>query len=288
MRQQVVSATRSGTKPFLRWAGSKRQLVPRLLEYWQDRYQRYIEPFAGSAALFFALSPKRAILGDMNADLIEAYHQVRDNLQAVLVALREIEHGKRHYLRIRSIDPSLLSPPERAARFVYLNRYCFNGLYRTNRSGQFNVPYGGHKAGRIPSEDHFRKCSDLLQGAELVTGSFETVLSKVQRGDFVYMDPPFKVSARRVFNEYDASAFSQDDLETLRDWMVRLDEQDIPFAVSYAESEEADFLLRGFFSQLVTVRRNIAGFAGNRKSANELLISNHAIAAEVSDESQAP
>lgn len=286
MRQEELSATEARKKPFLRWAGSKRQLVPVLLRYWQDHYQRYIEPFAGSAVLFFALSPQRAVLGDINADLIEAYVQVKANLQEVLTALREMPKGKTHYLRIRSIEASLLAPPERAARFIYLNRYCFNGLYRTNSSGQFNVPYGGQKTGRVPSEDRFRECSLSLQSAELVAGSFETVLSVVQRGDFVYMDPPYKVGAQRVFNEYDASAFSQDDLRALRDWMVRLDEQGIPFAVSYAESEEADFLRRGFSSRLVTVRRNIAGFAGSRKSANEFLISNRPMAVEVSDDSQ--
>ena len=125
-------------RSFIRWAGSKRQLIPILSEFWKPNYKRYVEPFAGSAALFFYLAPNNALLGDINKELIDTYRQVRTNLKQVLNRLSLLNNNKTVYLRLRSQNPTLLSAPDRAARFIYLNRYCFNGLYRTNRSGAFN------------------------------------------------------------------------------------------------------------------------------------------------------
>lgn len=265
----------SCTKPFLRWAGSKRQLIPKLSEYWSASYNRYIEPFVGSASLFFSLSPSSpSLLGDVNAELIATYEQVKINLPAVLAELKALKKGKEDYLRLRALKPSTLNPAMRAARFVYLNRFCFNGLYRTNRTGEFNVPYSGDKTGEIPSDDALAKCSSCLQNTELLACSFEKVLERAEPGDFVYMDPPFSVKARRVFNEYDASVFNLPQLNLLRDWMLRLNRRGIIFLVSYADSEEGNFLSRNFYTEIVRVRRNIAGFAENRRYANELLISN--------------
>ena len=130
--------------------GSKRQLVPTLARYWEPGYSRYVEPFAGSARLFFHLAPPRALLGDINADLIATYAQLRKSGAAVHRALKALESGRRAYKDLRKADPSSLAGPARAARFIYLNHYCFNGLYRTNRLGQFNVPYGGDKTGPLP------------------------------------------------------------------------------------------------------------------------------------------
>jgi DNA adenine methylase len=239
-------------------------------------FSRYVEPFAGSASLFFSISPKSAVLGDINEELISTYEQVRDNLGAILEVLRSMRKGRDNYLRIREIDASMLAPSVRAARFIYLNRYCFNGLYRTNLAGKFNVPYGGDRTGKLPTDDHFERCSQLLQRAELVAGGFDATLDMVRAGDFVYMDPPYTVSSRRVFKEYDSSGFSFREVENLRKWLLRLDQMNAGFLVSYAESAEAEFLQEGFLSESVAARRNIAGFAGSRRKATEILISNRA------------
>lgn len=259
---------------FLRWAGSKRQLLPDLSRYWNNQYERYIEPFAGSACLFFHIKPKRAILGDINAELIETYKEVQSRLPAVISELRKFHSGRLEYYKWRETEPLLLSPAARAARFIYLNRFCFNGLYRTNRLGHFNVPFGGDRSGKLPSDQTLKHCSELLKNAGLIAGDFEQILRKARRGDFVYMDPPFSVKARRVFKEYNASIFNLDDLQRLRRWMEILSEADIKFLVSYAECEEADFLRIGFYTKTLTVRRNIAGFVESRIRSNELLISN--------------
>lgn len=261
-------------RPLLRWAGSKRQLLPVLSRYWSPGYERYVEPFAGSACLFFQLQPERAILGDINGELILTYKEVRDSVDLVIEALSRLEKGRAEYLRLRALDPAALSPPDRAARFIYLNRFCFNGLYRTNASGQFNVPYGGDRAGSLPSHDALRRYSHLLRGAQLTAGDFGQTLAHVRPGDFVYLDPPFVVRNRRIFNEYAAPQFGPVELRRLRHWMEALSERNIPFLVSYAESQEGGFLRDGFYTTTVTVKRNIAGFTTSRVTCNELLISN--------------
>ena len=263
----------SRVNPFLRWAGSKRQLLPVLASYWNDNYKRYIEPFAGSACMFFHLAPPKAVLGDLNGELIGTYRQLKKNPIEITGSLKTFRKGRERYFEVRGIDPVTISSPERAARFIYLNRFCFNGLYRTNASGRFNVPYGGAKSGSLPTDEHLLGCSELLKKATLVAGDFEKVLAKIKVGDFVYMDPPFSVKARRVFNEYDKSIFSFEDVKRLRGWMENLASRNISFLVSYAESDEADFLKKGFHTDVVSVRRNIAGFTDNRTRSNELLIS---------------
>lgn len=261
-------------KPFLRWAGSKRQLLPVLSTYWSENHERYLEPFVGSACLFFRISPKKAILGDINSNLIAMYDQVKTNLDEVLIEISYLRKSKDEYYRIRSLDSNSLSPAQQAARFIYLNRFSFNGLYRTNRKGQFNVPYGGGKSGILPNREMLEACKSALQSARLFTGDFEIVLKQAKPGDFVYMDPPYKVAERRVFNEYDSAHFSTQDLYRLRDWLRKLTQLGVEFLLSYAMSEEATILRKGFSAIEVDVKRNIAGFTNNRRRAGEWLISN--------------
>jgi DNA adenine methylase len=249
-------------------------LLPQLSTFWADGYERYVEPFAGSACLFFYLAPRRALLGDINGRLIETLSLVKTDPGAVTAALRGLRRGKATYYRLRSIAPELLAPAQRAARFIYLNRFCFNGLYRTNRSGAFNVPYGGKRTGRLPSAEIVARCSSALRRAELRAADFEAVLGRVRPGDFVYLDPPFSVRAKRVFNEYDASIFGPEDVARLRSWLERLDAKGVAFLASYVASGEARYLARGFRTSTVTVRRSIAGFTGSRVLTQELLISN--------------
>ena len=235
---------------------------------------RYVEPFAGSACLFFSVTPKKALLGDINAELMFTYVQIRDNLPAVMGALGTYHKGKKQYLELRAVNPLALPDAVRAARFIYLNRYAFNGIYRTNGEGRFNVPYGGWRAGRMPTSEVFSACSQLLKHAHLTTGSFQDTLSQTQQGDFVYLDPPFSVSKRRVFRQYDPAAFGPEDVDLLKNWLIRLDQRSIKFLVSYADSREGRSIANGFTCRRIAVRRNIAGFTADRRRSYELLISN--------------
>ena len=269
------ATTHQDCAPFLRWAGSKRRLLPILQTFWTKKHTRYVEPFAGSACLFFALKPPKAILGDLNPELIATYIEVKYRISAVLKELKKLKpEDKDEYKRLRSLDTAKMKAPARAARFVYLNRYCFNGIYRTNLLGQFNVPYSGVRCGSFPADEVFEKCSRRLKTTRFVNDDFERVLDQAQRGDLVYMDPPFAVRARRVFRQYDPGTFTHEDIARLRSWMLKLNAARINFVVSYAESDEADILRKNFSYETVSVRRNIAGFTGSRVQTNELLISN--------------
>ncbi len=256
-----------------RWAGSKRQLVPTLARYWVPSSTRYVEPFAGSAALFFKLAPKCALLGDLNRELIGAYRTLRRSPRDVLQALQQMRPADREfYYQLRALEPASMTAVERAARFIYLNRYCFNGLYRTNLSGQFNVPFGGEKTGVLPSEDVIMGTARRLRSVTFVEGDFAQTLALVRPGDFVYLDPPYWVAKRRVFREYDSNVFAEHHLARLEAELCRLEEIRIPFVLSYADSTQARRLARNRRTQRVQVRRNISGFVGSRCMSNELMI----------------
>ncbi len=260
-------------QPLLRWAGSKRQLVPTLSKFFDpERHERYVEPFAGSACLFFSVKPKKAILGDINSELIRTYRDVKYRCGEVTSRLGRFRKSKKEFLRRRRPNMRSSSRAYRAARFIYLNRCCFNGIYRTNRKGEFNVPYGGKGSGPIPKK--LRGHAQALRSAVLVSGDFEKVLRRVKPGDFVYLDPPFAVDSRRVFREYDASQFDFGSIWRLRVCLEELAANNISFLVSYALCKEAQFLATGFNTRIVHVRRNVAGFAKHRRRARELLIFN--------------
>ena len=261
-------------KPLLRWAGSKQQLVGVLEQYWSERNSRYVEPFAGSARLFFRLQPKAALLGDINAELIATYREVRESPDEVHAALSGLPNNAEKYYELRGQDPEQLTEPARAARFIYLNRYCFNGLYRTNQKGEFNVPYGGRKTGNLPTLAALQDVSEMLKRATIVCSDFAETLENAKEDDFVYLDPPFSVADKRVFREYDSADFNGADVARLRECIENLDSAGIKFVLSYDDSKEGKVLAGGFESRSVTTRRNIAGFSGSRRRATELLIHN--------------
>jgi len=257
----------------LRWAGSKRQLVPQLAEYWPGGRTRYVEPFAGSAALFFHLAPEQALLGDLNCDLIATYRTVRrvpSQVARTLLSMPPADAA--FYYSLRGENPSELSAVHRAARFIYLNRFCFNGLYRTNLQGKFNVPFSGSRNGPLPSAETIQSVARILRSVRLICGDFTQTLRQVRDTDFVYMDPPYWVSNRRVFREYSSTVFDDTHICRLKTWLSRLTARRIAFVLSYAESEQALALAKGLKIREVSVKRNIAGFSASRRRATELLI----------------
>lgn len=261
-------------KPFLRWAGSKRKLLPKLMTFWRSDYNRYVEPFMGSACFFFSANPSRALLGDLNGELVATFREIRDNPAGVWRSVTSLSPTKGGYYKLRSVRPTTLSTTEAAARFLFLNRFCFNGLYRTNLKGEFNVPYAPAGTGSIPCKEDFFEYSRRLQNATLSVGDFELTLGNVKGGDFVYLDPPFAVESRRVFREYGASIFGQKDFQRLATSLKRLDTMGTDFVVSYADCAEARELLKPWRITRVRTTRHIAGFSGHRGHAFELLATN--------------
>ena len=261
--------------PLLRWAGSKRRLVPKLAGYWDSSCQRYIEPFTGSAALFFHLGPEAACLNDINGQLVECYRILAEDPDDLYERVTSISSSEETYYRIRALAPESLSESDRAARFIYLNRHCFNGIYRTNQRGQFNVPYGAAKAGAVPSIERFRECSRVIRSAELTCLDFEEfVRTTVRGGDFVYLDPPYAVANRRIFRQYDKHSFGLSDVERLSHCLDHIDSVGARFVVSYALSAEIKPLLSKWTARRVTAQRNIAGFAEHRRKAVEVIVTN--------------
>jgi DNA adenine methylase len=260
--------------PVVRWAGSKRALVPALTKYWNQTNGRYIEPFCGSGCLFFAVEPDHGILGDINFELITTYRALRADPVRVIECLLRLPVTKSTYYRLRAINPLELSDCEIAARFLLLNRLCFNGIYRTNRSGHFNVPFATPKRKVKFDPTLLIQASNLLKGATLLEGDFEATLASAEAGDFVYLDPPYVLSQRRMFSEYHAGTFAACDLQRLRSALFELDRAGIAFVISYADSAEGRTLVSGWNSRRVRARRNVAGFAGHRRFAYEVLASN--------------
>lgn len=272
----MVKQSDVDARPLLRWAGSKRQTVERLKRLWSARFTRYVEPFAGSAALFFAIRPQKALLADKNRDLIDTYNVLCESPLELHTRLTSIPRSREVYYSLRRQDPKELSGFDRAVRFLYLNRYCFNGLYRTNLKGEFNVPYAPSGTGGLPDADVFQSSAKLLATAQRRAWDFGTTLRYVRKGDFVYLDPPYAVESRRVFREYGSFGFGKAELARLVRHLRRIHECGAVFVLTYADCAEARRLFSEWHQKRIAVRRNIAGFAGARRRAYELLISNRA------------
>lgn len=260
----------------IRWAGSKKALLPHLRRHWTNPASRYIEPFCGSACFYFDVSPTKAILGDLNSELIDTYRGIRSDPEAVATIFANFVPEKSTFLELRQAKTDSLSLVERAARFLFLNRFAFNGIYRTNLKGMFNVPFAAPKQSRFIDPDDLIGVGKRLVRAKLVAGDFEKVLELTEAGDFVYLDPPFAVSTRRIFREYHPDSFAQKDIERLKAWLRELDDRKVIFLVSYADSPEGRELTNGWHRKRVRTRRNIAGFSGHRRVAYEILATNRA------------
>lgn len=261
----------SSGRPFLRWAGSKRALIPAISDLIPP-YRRYVEPFAGSGCLFFHLRPPRAILGDLNRHLIHTFRVVKRSPYELYRCLEAMPRTSEHYYRVRAVDPATLDEIERAAHFIYLNRNCFNGVYRTNRAGLFNVPLGTN-TGRIPSLTDFLSCSHSLRRATLKCGDFDDTVGLVRAGDLVYLDPPYPSKGRPAYGEYGYGSFAEGDLDRLVGALQRIDALGAQFIMSYRDSSK--LLMRAPWSmRRVTTWRHVSGFAEHRKAAKEILVFN--------------
>jgi DNA adenine methylase len=198
-------------KPILKWAGGKTQILDDIIPLVPDEYNRYIEPFFGGGALFFALMPENAVISDSNPELINVYRQVADNVSGVINALKKYKNDEAMFYAVRSQKWDELSPVEAAARTLYLNHTCFNGLYRVNKRGEFNTPFGNYKNPTICNEENLRAASKLLKTAVIVCGDYKTVLDKyAKKGDFIFLDPPYVPASEYAdFKRYTKHQFKE-------------------------------------------------------------------------------
>jgi DNA adenine methylase len=272
--------------PFLKWAGGKKRLAATVVAHAPTRFGRYHEPFLGGGAVFFALRSAGysgpATLADASAELISCFEAVRDEIEPLIARLRRLADDyllavdrAEVYYAVRS-QPAL-TPVDRAARMLFLNRTCYNGLYRVNRRGEFNVPHGRYLNPRIIDEVNLRACSTALQGVELRCEDFEAACDRASRSDFVYLDPPYQpLSRTSSFTGYTAGAFGKAEQERLRDCFERMTARGVAAVLSNSEHSCTRDLYddHGYVLEEVAMSRAINSVPSKRTAIAELLVSN--------------
>ena len=272
-------------KPFLKWAGGKQRLLSQYEAYFPPDFKGYIEPFLGGGALFFHLwntyrLPHRSFLSDNNEELINTYRVLRDQVDKLieLVAIHKQNHNKEYYYKIRSLDRQdvKLDDVERAARTIYLNKTCYNGLYRVNSKGQFNAPMGSYKNPKILYEETLRTASAALQEVCLEARDYRTIVEFVQAGDFCYFDPPYDpVSKTASFTGYTAGSFRDEDQRQLAELFAELDKKDCLCMLSNSYTPFILELYQHFRIEIAQAKRAINSDANGRGNINEVVVLNY-------------
>lgn len=271
-----IKTMRTKRKSILRWAGSKRGSLPDLLECTPFGYTTYVEPFAGSAVVFFALDAEKSRLSDLNWPLVNFFQWLKHDPEGLHQRSTQWRRDKETYLKIRSGFDTESDTLESAASFFYLNANCFNGIYRTNRKNKFNVPFAGSRMAKTPSYEEFFHFSSRLQRAEFDCCDFRKALTReTTPHHFFYIDPPYFVDDRRVFREYGPEYFSRGDLEELACILTDLDRAGAKFLLSYADCELARKLFGPWEIGHLSLTRNVGGFKSNRKREKELIVTNY-------------
>jgi DNA adenine methylase len=264
-------------RPFLKWVGGKTQLLEQFRPLLPAMFGQYFEPFVGGAALFFALRPTRSSLRDVNEELIGCYRAVRDEVSSVIAALRRHRYDSEHYYAIRDLDPKKLSSAERAGRTIFLNKTGFNGLYRVNRAGKFNVPFGRYTKPSFCDPDNLQSCSLALQGTEIEVRDFASIVRDAKPQDFVYFDPPYvPVSQTSDFTSYVAEGFTWADHEKLADVFSRLTRKGVYAMLSNSDTPAVRDLYAGFQIDEVYAARSVNSNAARRGKVAEVVVRNYA------------
>lgn len=273
LAERASRSLSASPRPFLRWAGSKRRLLPELVDRLPSRFRVYHEPFLGGGSLFFCLNPPVARLSDSCEALISTYEAVRDNPAAVMRFLAPLDVDRETYYSIRA-NPSR-GRFKRAAEFIYLNKVGWNGLYRVNASGRFNVPFGAPKTNNLLDRDNLRQCSGALArpGVTLASGDFETSLAAVEPGDLVFLDPPYVTRHNENgFVDYNERLFSWSDQERLAEEASRLVDLGATVIVTNAHHEDVLQLFAGFRMSAVGRPSTIASSRAARARVSEAIL----------------
>ena len=276
----VLEKLKEETYPIVKWVGGKRQLMFELLKNMPETYNRYFEPFIGGGALFFELQPQNGYISDMNEELINLYSVVRDDVYELIEDLNKHKVSKEYFLKIRNLDRTekynKLSDIQKASRFIYLNRTCFNGMYRVNSQGQFNVPFGNYKNPRIVDAENLVNCSKLLKNTEIYCADFSEILNKVQKGDFVYFDPPYvPLNETSSFTSYTKDGFDLDMQFKLRDVCDELDSMGVMFMLSNSDTKLVNELYSNYEIKKVFASRAINANGNGRGKITEVLVRNY-------------
>ena len=279
-------------KPFLKWAGGKRQLIAEIMKYIPPQYFQeytYYEPFLGGGALFFELQPKNAVINDSNSELINCYKVIRDSVEELIenLEIHKDNNNEKYYYNIRGIDRTSkiyksLTPVEKAARIIYLNKTCYNGLFRVNSQGHFNVPFGKYKNPKILDEEVLKAVSQYLNNQEItiLNKDFAAALNTAKSGDFIYLDPPYDpVSHTASFTGYDVNKFNKDEQIRLKNLFDELTIRGCKVMLSNSDTEFIRDIYKDYQDKfhVVMATRAINSNALKRGTVKELLIFNYNI-----------
>ncbi|NEP00232.1 MAG: DNA adenine methylase [Symploca sp. SIO2E9] len=275
-------------RPFLKWAGGKRQLLPEIQKYVPKKYQTYYEPFLGGGAVLFGLQPKKAVVNDSNSELINCYKVIKDSLDDLMIQLRthkeeHEQYQESYFYKMRDLDRSNnykndYGAVQRAARIIYLNKTCFNGLFRVNSSGQFNVPFGKYKKPNILDEAVLKAVNKYLNRNKIdfLNKDFEEAVSDAKKGDFVYFDPPYDpVSITSSFTGYDVNCFNRDEQKRLKEVFDDLDTRGCKILLSNAATGFILNLYSTYKIDKVLATRAINSKALRRGKVPEVLVRNY-------------
>ena len=260
-------------KPILKWAGGKTQLLGELCAKVPPRYGKYIEPFFGGGALFFALEPKRAVLADSNPELINMYRAVAADAEQVIAHLEQYENTSEHFYEVRALDWEQLSPVEAAARTIFLNKTCFNGLYRVNQKGQFNVPFGRYKNPKICDRAAILAATRVLSRAEIICGDYLDVLeTHAAAGDLIFLDPPYlPISAYADFKRYTKERFYEEDHVRLAEMVVRLHERGCYVILTNSNHPLVHELYARYPIEIIQTKRHISSNGKSRRGEDVIV-----------------
>ncbi len=261
-------------KPVLKWAGGKQSLADRLIRFFPTDFSRYYEPFVGGGSVLLALRPKQAVIGDLNDWLLDTYVALRKDHLQVARYLDAMVNTREEFERIRRVDPASLDPFQRAAHLIYLNKTCFRGLFRVNRQGRFNVPYGAYDR-RYHDPDNLATVAACLRGVEIRYADFELCLADVLDEDFVYMDPPYhKQGGYSDFDRYTKWKFREADHVRLAALCRDLDLRGVRWALSNSDTPFVRELFQGYTMHAISTRREI-NLNSQERDISELFITNY-------------
>ena len=270
----------SSCTPFIKWVGGKRRVIPELEKRLPKKFNRYFEPFIGGGAFLFHLNHKDSFISDLNSELINLYIVVKDSVNELIADLELHENSSEYFYNIRNLDRdsenyNRLSAVEKASRFIYLNKSCFNGLYRVNRKGEFNVPFGKYKNPIYFEKENLLKCNKFLQNIEIQHGEFTTYRDKIQTDDFVYFDPPyFPITDTSNFTSYTKDGFGINEQRKLLDFLQEIDNRGAFFMLSNSYSDFTMDFYKEFNIDIIDVGRSINSRADKRGKVKEIIVRN--------------
>ncbi len=271
--EKYIKEEERTVEPILKWAGGKTQLLPEILPRIPNKYNKYIEPFIGGGALFFRLQHGNSVIADSNPELINLYQQIANNCEKVIQILKTYENSEEMYYRVRSIEWTDVSKIEAAARTLYLNRTCFNGLYRLNRKGQFNTPFGKYKNPTICNDKRLWAASDLLKNTIIICGDYIEVLEKyAERDDFIFLDPPYMpISNYADFRRYTKEQFCEQDQRNLADIVHKLAHNGCKIMLTNSNHPLVKELYGDYMIKVIQTKRNINSHGDKRKGEDVIV-----------------